>query len=83
VSGLERGPYRNGVKGTVVGEQVERWKVKLDTGEELALRSANLQAGSTEMLGPPLPQPPHPAAPASTSPAPTRERGTKRICVVQ
>ena len=51
MSGLERGPYLNGVKGTAVGDQVERWKVKLDTGEELALRSANLQAGSTEMLG--------------------------------
>ena len=51
LSGLLSRPQLNGIKGTVVGKQGERWQVKLDTGEELALRSANLQAGSVEMLG--------------------------------
>ena len=46
VSGLQSRPQHNGIHGKVVGAQGERWQVKLDTGEELALRSANLQIPS-------------------------------------
>ena len=43
VSGLQNKPQHNGITGRVVGRQGERWQVELSTGEELALRSANLQ----------------------------------------
>jgi len=43
VSGLQNKPQHNGITGRVVGRQGERWQVELSNGEELALRSANLQ----------------------------------------
>eukprot|EP00854_Cymbomonas_tetramitiformis_P014668 gene14668-17330_t len=43
VSGLQNKPQHNGVAARVIGQQGERWQVKLDTGEELALHSSNLQ----------------------------------------
>ncbi|KAK3286496.1 hypothetical protein CYMTET_5945, partial [Cymbomonas tetramitiformis] len=42
VNGLQSRLQHNGVEARVIGQQGERWHVKLSTGEELALRRANL-----------------------------------------